>query len=145
MRRVVRAQIDKGASGITSANVATLIGQGHHVASHNIYNYKHQTLYGTGNGESNGTGTSQALAAYIADYNTARATLEAAGVDPAGLMYHPYVQGGADTGTVLAMQASGVDIAPLASYLIWAVTGGLAAALFGISWAIRSIERVRGS
>ena len=104
-------QIDKGASGITSANVATLIGQGHHVASHNIYNYKHQTLYGTGNGESNGTGTSQALAAYIADYNTARATLEAAGVDPAGLMYHPYVQGGADTGTVLAMQASGVDIA----------------------------------
>ncbi len=44
-----------------------------------------------------------------------------------------------------SLDTSGVDIAPLASYLIWAVTGGLAAALFGISWAIRSIERVRGS
>jgi Na+-transporting methylmalonyl-CoA/oxaloacetate decarboxylase gamma subunit len=44
-----------------------------------------------------------------------------------------------------SLDTSGVDIAPLASYLIWAVTGGLAAALFGISWAIRSIERVRGT
>lgn len=42
-----------------------------------------------------------------------------------------------------SLDTSGADIVPVASYLIWALTGGLAAALFGISWAIRSIGRMR--
>lgn len=44
-----------------------------------------------------------------------------------------------------SLDTSGADAVPVASYLIWALTGGLAATLFGLSWAIRSIERLRVS
>ena len=104
-------QIDKGATGITSANVQALISAGHQIGCHNIYNYKLQTLYGSGNGENNGTGTSQSAAAYMADFHAARAVLESAGVDPANLMYHPYVQGGVDQALAECMLWSGVDLA----------------------------------
>lgn len=104
-------QIDKGATGITSANVQALIAAGHQIACHNVYNYKLQTLYGVGNGENNGSGTSHSAAAYMSDYYTARATLEAVGVDPANLMYHPYVQGGIDQAVAESMLWSGVDLA----------------------------------
>lgn len=108
-------QIDKGATGITSANVQALIAAGHHIAGHNIYNYKLQTLFSHGNGESNGASTSQSVATYMADYHTSRAALEAIGVDPDGLMYHPYVQGGCDQAVVESMSWAGVDLARTAS------------------------------
>lgn len=104
------ANIDIGA-GITTANLNTLISDGHQIASHNVNNYRLQTLYGNGNGESNGTSTSQSISAYVGDYNTARAALEAFGVDQQYFMYHPWVQGGSDEGGAEALQAAGVDIA----------------------------------
>jgi hypothetical protein len=75
-----------------------------------IYNYRLQTLYGQGNGASGG-GTSQSASAYMSDYHTGRAILEAAGVDPSNLMYHPYVQGGIDQAVAESMLWSGVDVA----------------------------------
>lgn len=104
------ANIDIGA-GITTANLNTLISDGHQIASHNVNNYRLQTLYGNGNGEANGTSTSQSISAYVGDYNTARAALEAFGVDQQYFMYHPWVQGGSDEGAAEALQAAGVDIA----------------------------------
>lgn len=104
------ANIDIGA-GITTANLNTLISDGHQIASHNVNNYRLQTLYGNGNGEANGTSTSQSISAYVGDYNTARAALEAFGVDQQYFMYHPWVQGGSDEGGAEALQAAGVDIA----------------------------------
>lgn len=103
------ANIDNG-SGISSANLQSLISDGHQVTCHNINNYKLQTLFGTGNGENNGSGTSQSVSAYLGDYHTARAVLEAAGVNPSNFMYHPYVQGGVDQGLAEGICNAGVDL-----------------------------------
>lgn len=104
------AQLDIGL-GITSANVALLAASGNQVACHNVNNYKLQTLYGTGNGEQNGTGTAVDAVGYITEYYTARAVLENLGIDKQNFCFHPWVQGGMDNAGVVAMDAAGVDIA----------------------------------
>ena len=104
------AAIDAGGY-ITSANLATLIASGNHIACHNVNNYKLQTLYGAGTGENNGSGTSVDAPGYVSEYYTARAILEARMVDPQDLCFHPWVQGGVDTAGVIALDAAGVDIA----------------------------------
>lgn len=103
-------QIDNG-TGITSANLRALIAAGHHVSSHNVQNYKLQTLYGTGIGKNNGTGTSQTATEYATDFHTGRKALEALGADPQGFMYHPWVQGGVDQAGADALYNAGIDIA----------------------------------
>lgn len=103
-------QIDKGVTGITSAKVQALIAGGHHIASHNIYNYRLQMLFGTGLGEQNGTGTSQNVSSYVADYHAGRVILESLGAPPDGFMYHPWVQGGMDQAGAEAIKAAGCDI-----------------------------------
>ena len=104
------AAID-GGGYISSSNLATLIASGHQVACHNVNNYKLQTLYGSGTGETNGSGTSVDVGGYVSEYYTARAILEARGVAPQDLCFHPWVQGGVDTAGVIALDAAGVDIA----------------------------------
>lgn len=104
-------QIDK-VGGITSANLLALIQGGHHIASHQAFNYRLQTLLGQGNGKQNGANSSaQAVDAYAADYHAGRRALEAAGADPQGFLYHPWVQGGLDTAGMTALYAAGVDLA----------------------------------
>lgn len=103
-------QVDKGVTGITTANVQELIAGGHHIACHNVYNYRLQMLFGTGLGEQNGTGTSQNVSSYVADYHAARVILESLGAPPDGFMYHPWVQGGMDQACAEALKSSGCDI-----------------------------------
>lgn len=104
-------QIDKGATGITSANVLTLIAAGHQASSHNQFNYKLLTLFGQGNGENSGTGTSQDATSYLADYHVGRRAYEAKVADVQDFMYHPWVQGGMETMAADGLSAAGVDLA----------------------------------
>lgn len=104
-------QIDKGATGITSANVLTLIAAGHQASSHNQFNYKLLTLFGQGNGEASGTGTSQDATSYLADYHVGRRAYEAKVADVQDFMYHPWVQGGMETMAADGLSAAGVDLA----------------------------------
>ena len=103
-------QIDNG-TGITSANLRALIAAGHHVSSHNVRNYKLQTLYGTGLGKNNGTNTSQTATEYATDFHTGRKALEALGADPQDFMYHPWVQGGVDQIGLESLWNAGVEMA----------------------------------
>lgn len=103
-------QIDNG-SGITTANLQSLIAAGHQVSSHNVQNYKLQTLYGQGNGKNNGTNTSQTATEYATDYHTGRKALEVLGADPQDFCYHPWVQGGVDQIGLESLWNAGVEIA----------------------------------
>lgn len=103
-------QIDNGA-GITSANLQSLIAGGHQVSSHGVQNYRLQTMYGTGLGKTNGTGTSQTATEYTTDYHTGRKALEALGADPQDFCYHPWVQGGTDQIGTESLWNAGVEIA----------------------------------
>lgn len=107
-------QIENG-SGISATNLRALIAAGHQVSSHCVQNYRLQTLYGTGNGKQNGTGTSRTATEYTTDYHTGRKALEALGADPQDFMYHPFVQGGSDQIGVESLWNSGVEIARITS------------------------------
>lgn len=103
--------INLGASYITSADVQTLAADGHQITSHNVNDYRLQTLASHSNGEQNGSGSSNDSVGYITEYHTCRQALEALGVPPADFMYHSWVQGGADTQAVELMRGCGVDLA----------------------------------
>lgn len=107
---VYSAGIGLGANYITSADVQTLAADGHQITSHNVNDYRLQTLASNSNGEQNGTGTSNDSVGYITEYHTARQTLEALGVDPEDFCYHAWVQGGADTQAVELLRGCGVDL-----------------------------------
>ena len=107
------ADISAGTGGthITEAGIKQLNDDGHNITSHNINNYKLQTLNATGNGEDNGTGISQPPAVYVGDNLTAKKVLQSlCGADPTGFIYHAWVQGGMDTAAADYMRSEGVDI-----------------------------------
>lgn len=108
---IYSAGIDAGGAYVTSADVQTLIADGHQVASHNVNNYRLQTLASHGNGELNGSGTSNPSDTYATEYHTARQVLEALGADYEDFCYHPWVQGGVDTQGVELLRAGGVEVA----------------------------------
>lgn len=103
--------IDGGAAYVTSADVQTLIAAGHQIASHNVNNYRLQTLGSHGNGEQNGSGTSVDSVGYVSEYHTARQVLEGLGAAPDDFCYHPWVQGGNDTQAVELLRSAGVSVA----------------------------------
>jgi hypothetical protein len=107
---VASSRIGAG-GGITTADIATLMAGGHQLSVHNVNNYRVQTLASNGNGEQNGTGTSVDSAGYITEYLTCRSALEADGVDPMDLCFHPWVQGGSDHQVMELMRGCGVEIA----------------------------------
>ena len=103
--------INGGAAYVTDADIQTLSAAGHQIACHNVNNYKLQTLSSNTNGEDNGTGTSVDSVGYATEYHTSRQVLEALGVAPGDLCYHPWVQGGSETQAVDLLRAAGVEVA----------------------------------
>jgi hypothetical protein len=98
-----------GASFLTNADVQTLSAAGHQVSAHNHNNYKLQTLYQSG--INNGTSTSLSTTNYLAEWRQASAILEALGVPPEDLCYHPWVQGGFDGAVIHELRSAGCSIA----------------------------------
>lgn len=131
-----------GPGFITSANLDAVAAAGHQMASHNLFNYHLQTLSGQGQGQIDGSGTSQALTAYVADHVAARAIYEARGYDPEGFMYHPWVQGGPDYAGVEALWYAGVDVARSTSPYEAMIYG--APALYGNAMNLHAIPLAQG-
>lgn len=105
------ASIDAG-SGITTAQIAALVAAGHQVTSHNVNNYKLQTVYAQGDGENNGTSTSEDALTYAGSYVTARNVLAGThNVPEDDFTYHSWVQGGYDQAGIEYLRAEGVELA----------------------------------
>lgn len=91
---------------VTSAQVRQLSADGHQITCHNVSNLKYTASPYSGD---------QTLSQYMADYTTARKTLEGYGLPADGFMYHSYVQGGVDEALVVELKSEGVRCARLAA------------------------------
>lgn len=107
-------RLNSGASYITTANMVEMSAAGHQFTSHNQSNYQLQILNSHNTGESNGVSPPsppQDSVLYVADYNTANNTLEAAGIPPEDLCSHAWVQGRNETQAAVLLQSAGVALA----------------------------------
>lgn len=90
----------------TSGDIVRLANEGHQITCHNISNLKYIASPYSGD---------QTLSQYMADYTTARKTLEGYGLPVSGFGYHSYVQGGFDQALIDALRSEGVRCARIAS------------------------------
>lgn len=91
---------------VTSAHLLQLANEGHQITCHNVNNLKYIASPYSGD---------QTASQYMADYTTARKTLEGYGLPATGFMYHSYVQGGCDGALMTELESEGVRCARLAA------------------------------